>query len=338
MKIACSRRVAVGRLFLVVAIVGGGFTDAGASRTPDEIKQARERVESTGNAVRTSLKRQTGLGAGERDVLDDVKFAYSPSQLPSVQSIRQFGQRKVIVSDGWVSLVEDLTRAELLARPPASADCFHEFARKVLSKARTNLSMTRSNPRAAPLALPRFASYVEDRENHECAHLHPSVLRASGIDRAVRVGVDAALWWALGRELALQFDPRDTGLPSSVAANIAMAASAAAAASAPSDKVEALSVKLRADAVANELRCRADVAEVRAVERGMSARVDVAAAFMAVVAQEAIFERDGDDASCPDGMARLTKFLDAVQAGSADDPKKFKERVLGIWGAVRPVR
>ena len=335
MKIASSRHAAAGRVLLMLAIAVATVTDARASRTSEEIKQARERVESTGNAVRTSLKRQAGLGTGERDVLDEVKFVYSPSQLPSVQSIRQFGQRRIIVSDGWLSLVEDLTRAELLARPPASARCFHDFARKVLSTARTNLSMTRSDRRGAPLALPRFVSYVEDRANGACANFRPSALHAPGIDRGVRTGVDAALWWALSRELALQFDPRDIGLPSSVAANIATATSVAAS-GASREEIDALSAKLRADAVANELRCRADVAEVRAVERGLSARVDVSAAFMAVVAQEAIFERDGDDASCPGGMARLTRFLDAVQAGGADDANIMKGRVLGIWGAVRP--
>ena len=338
-----------GRLLPALVIVSALAADAVASRAPDEIKQARARVESTGNAVRSTLSRRTGISVAERDVLADVKFVYSPSQLPSVQAIRQFGQRTVLVSDGWMSLVEDLTRAELLARSPRTPECFHLFARTVLSTARANLSMTRLNPRAPPLVLPRFAEYVEDRSNVACTGIRSTDLRAAGIARAVRTGVDAALWWVIGRELALQFDPRDVDLPSSIAAEIAQAVSAAAAkatspggnatssAHAPFD-AEGLSRKLTAEAIANELRCRAEFAEVRAVDRALSARIDVAAGFMAVLAHEVIFDRDGDGAVCAGGKARLLKLFDSLRVDGAAGTIQAKERAIETWEAIHANR
>jgi len=320
-----------------------------AGRTFDEVRLSKSRFESVGAGYKQALSRLPTLSAAERDVVGDIRFVYEPSTLPRVRSVRQFGQRRISVSDGWMALVEDLTRASALAVPPRDDACLLAFASTALDAARGNLARS-ADPEAHQRAVPRFEQFVRDRDNSACSALRRGDMSSQGLEERVRSGVDAALVWVIGLEVALQFDPRDVKPSLVAAARIAEAASAArqrelqkAEAALPA---AAASVTAAADAAGltagaaeerkattMELQCRQTGAGTRSIERAIGMRVDLLPGHVGVLAHEILFDRGEDAATCPDSYARMKMFFAAMEASGSTGvvaARRLNERIRAV--------
>lgn len=322
-----------------------------AERTLDEVRLSKSRFEGVGAGYKQALSRLPMLSAADRDVVGDIRFVYEPSTLPRVQSVRQFGQRRIIVSDGWMALVEDLTRANALAAPPRDDACLLAFASTALDVARKNLARG-ADPEAHQRANARFVQFVRDRDNAACSALRRGDLVSQALEERVRSGVDATLVWVIGLEVALQFDPRDVKPLPVVAARIAEAASSARhrelqkAGTAPLPPAAAASVNAAADAAgltaataeerkatAMELQCRQTAAGARSVERAISMRVDLLPGHVGVLAHEILFDKGEDAATCPDSRARMKTFFAAMEAAGSPGvvaARRLNERIRAV--------
>lgn len=342
------RIVAAVVLVLAIAQSPSAFS---AGRTLDEVRLSKSRFESVGAGYKQALSRLPMLSTAERDAVGDIRFIYEPLTLPRMQSVRQFGQRQIIVSDGWMALVEDLTRANALAAPPRDDACMPAFVSTALEVARDNLARS-ADPDAYQRAIPRFVQFVRDRNNVACSAVRRGDLLSRALEEHVRSGVDATLVWVIGLEVALQFDPRDVKPLPVVAARIAEAASAARqrelqkAVAAPLPPAASASVSAAADAaaltagaaeekkaVAIELQCRQTAAGARSIERAVGMRVDLLPGHVGVLAHEILFDRGEDAATCPDSRARMKMFFAAMEASGSPGvvaARRLNERIRAV--------
>ena len=302
-----------------------------AAGLQDEVRRAQQRVEASGVGYRKALLRLPTVSPGQRDILGDVKFVYDPSPRPRLASLRQFGQRSIIVSEGWISLVEDLVRAQILATPERGPGCLHAFASVAASAVKENLMREPLSPPPHARAVPRFVEYVRDRDHDKCRSVRLTELKTPLVDERVRVGLDAALAWAIGRMLALHLDPRDLEPTASMLGDVGNAASTPNAGAPPP------SSELKRELAASELRCRHEGADARSIDLAIALRIDLQPGFMAVVAHEFVFDRDADPATCSSGYARLSQFFRVLQASRlpADaSVRSASEQASNVWKAM----
>ena len=327
-RVGCS--LSLLRFMMVAVIACMGFAH-GAERSTKEIQEARTRFESAGAGYRQTLMKVADVSEVERDALGDVKFVYELSSLPDVQSIRQFGQRRVAVSDGWMSLMEEVILADRAAFRWGAEECFVSFVQHALSVVRTNRE--RRSEREPNFAyVPRFEAYAKDVDRKECSSLRQANLRAKEVGNEVRGGVDAALAWIIGRELALQLNPRD----------MTPAVPPGARADTGDSETSSQTAKNRMNM--GEARCRIKQAERISVLRAGQMRLNLLPGYVAVVVHEAIFGDEGDPKNCAGERSRLDVFFDLLRVsdGSLDhagqtmdiedarlDAKSLQER-LGI--------
>lgn len=184
-----------------------------AQRSAPEVKESQQRFESSAAGWRKSAMRSPGLSRAEIDSLNDIRFVYERSPLPKVTSLHRFGERKVVVSDGLMSLVEDLIRADAIsaAAPPTQAadrrNCFAAFSRLALRVARENARLAMQDRRARLRAVPRLSAWLEGRVIDGCRGVEAADLTRPAIEEAVAVGTDASLVWLLARQSALHLLP-----------------------------------------------------------------------------------------------------------------------------------
>lgn len=313
-----------------------------ATRTLDDARRSQARFESTAAGYRQAAVRLPGMTTAEKDVLGDMKFVYEHSAAVRVRAVRQFGQRKLVVSDGWMSLVEDLTRAAALATQTNDDRCFYAFTEASIAVARDNLRRA-GMVNAEMREVPRLADFVEARSKSSCAGLRPSDLRKQKIEEAVDIGVDAALVWAIGRELAAQVDPRDAKPPASVASAASAALAVLAAASGAASSVQPSASAIEAKAASLELRCRKEVAEIRSLDRAVALHIDLLPAYAAVLGTAWIDQGDGDeDRACKGRMARVQGFFESLAVsrnlpGQAEKVRDLRKRLVDGWAVGSPL-
>jgi len=271
-------------------------------RKAAEVKESQQRYESSAAGWRKSAMRSPGLSPAEIDTLNDIRFVYERSPLPKVASLRRFGERKVVVSDGLMSLVEDLIRADAIsaaATPKQAADrrdCFAAFGRLSLGVARDNARLATRDRQARLRAVPRLSAFVNGRSADGCRGIEPSELAQPAIEEAVAMATDAALVWLLARQAALHMLP---------------------------------SVNTDAAPCVNE------IADRKATQHAASIGVDALRAFPMVLAHAVLFDQAptaATAAACSPARERVASFFQAAAPGAAGSHlAALRARALAAW-------
>lgn len=271
-------------------------------RSTAEVRESQQRYESSAAGWRKSSLRSPRLSPAEIETLNDIRFIYERSPSPKAASLRRFGERKVVISDGLMSLVEDLIRADAItaaATPRQAADrrdCFTAFGRLALGVARDNARLATQDRRARLRAVPRLSAFVDGRSADGCRGIEPAELVQPAIEEAVAVAADAALVWLLARQAALHLLP---------AANTGAAT------------------------------CASEIADRAAVQHATASGVDVLRAYPMVLAHAVLFGQappGAPSASCPLARERIAGFFQAAapQAAGSDLPA-LRSRALAAW-------
>lgn len=188
------------RLLAFVLLATGIAAASAESRTKSDVTLAKQRFESSAAGIKRLLSAPKVLGDDERNRLAAVQFSFDRSPLPVLRHDRRFGELRVVMSDGWIALAEDLLRAAALSKP----DCFQSFAPKVLAAVRENRQAADEGSKQRLRAVLRLADHVEDtgrQRGSGCAGIGNRQLRHPSVDNAVASGLDALLFWSIAREL-----------------------------------------------------------------------------------------------------------------------------------------
>jgi hypothetical protein len=192
-------------LALLAALAGPALA---APRVAADVALAQQRYEATAEHLRKRLGQPRDLDEETKERLKELRFVYLRSALVEVRNERRFGATRVVVSDGWFVLAEDLLRAHALSAEAKRPGCLSHYARAALAAARTNLERTAQGRRAliAPPRLDAFLAAAAGRRGDACQGLWPGRLQRPAIEQSVAAGLDAMLVWLIARQITLH-DP-----------------------------------------------------------------------------------------------------------------------------------
>lgn len=339
-------------------------TAALGQRTPGEVQAAQQRFTASASGWSKSASRLTGLADSEKDMLSDIRYVYELSPLPKVKSLRRFGERRVVVSDGWMSLTEDLVRADVVSAAGIAtgkgSDCFSDFSRTALTAARDNLRRAADGAGNALKTVPRLATFINSDDPGGCRGLKKSDLTGPKIEEAVANGVDAALVWLLARQTALLIEPQVSNpMQKAPEPLIAPAVSSASAppVERPIEKASAPPVKpMCAHAAASPPpatasssprqslhvinNCRAQWADQRAIDRAAALCIDLLPGHAGVLSHLVLFGNAGDGPGsdgCLLPKERAEAFFKEM-AATHPDLKAVEQRAAKAWPVDRPYR
>lgn len=134
----------------------------------------------------------------------DLRIVVAPTAVPSLRVQRRLSGSTILVSVGWLALLDELLRAEAVSTlVPGNADCLSSYAGKVKTVLQDNRERVKHPPR--PLqAWPRLAPLIEAGDKPEgCKVLTPHDLRSPAIGARTEDDGDAAILWLLTRQAAL---------------------------------------------------------------------------------------------------------------------------------------
>lgn len=165
--------------------------------------------------------------AHESQLLRELRVVVAPTAVPLLRVQRRGDGHTLIVSAGWLALLDELLRAEVAyAIPPAGgARCFDDYLDQVLAVVYDNGERaSRQDPQHLQ-AWPRFASWLEaDDTPAVCTRIHPKSWRGGAAQQGVSEAADTAVLWLLTQQAAYL-----VALPvPKAAASATLAASAAA--------------------------------------------------------------------------------------------------------------
>lgn len=187
---------------------------AGAGpRTEADIKSSQQQFETVADLLRKRLAKRRDMSDADREVLSELRFAYQRAVPAEVRNERRFSGTRIVLTDGWVALAEALLQAQAVAQQAGRPACFQDFAALALRTARTNQDRTAAG-QTVLLASPRLEAHLVDamgRRDHPCHGVDPGLLQRPALQQAVADGLDAALTWLVGRQIALLLPDRSAG-------------------------------------------------------------------------------------------------------------------------------
>jgi len=206
----CSERRASGAPWWLLTAACVLLPACVGARTPTDVLRSQSRFVSAATGYRQDLLQRTGLEPRTREAVEGAQFVYERSQIPSVRTVRRFGERRIVISDGWMAITEEMVRASVIARHRGAPGCFRAYATNIIKEARKNRVLL-ENARPEELSvLQSFSDFVESPDGEDyCAGLNPWDWKSPGVEEDVAAGIDAALIWLVGRQLALLVDPAD---------------------------------------------------------------------------------------------------------------------------------
>lgn len=300
-------------VWLVAALCASSQAIA-APRSPLDVRRAQTRFESTAAGYRQIVGRLPGVSTAEREVMGDVRFVYERSSLPRAQALNMFGERKVVLSDGWMAMVEEAVLAGVATARTDEPMCFSTYIAIAVQSVRNNRRQGNGSGSPAPYAMPRFADFVGLTSN--CSGVKGADLRSRAVEDATAIGVDSALVWQIGRLVALH--TRD----------IAVASSPVVVTSGPVE--------------ANNTGCAIDAANRRSIERAAKLHIDLLPAHAAILAHELLFAVEPGEANeggCEQARRRVDSLFESLKpahatAVGAKELEAARSRVASAWNSM----
>lgn len=142
-------------------------------------------------------------GSGEALSMKGVRFVFDRTGVARISVQRGVGETRVYVSDGWLSLAEDIATGQEVARRAGNASCLPGFIDTAAAIAQNNLSVLDSGRAGALCPLPKLSEYVRRAQAKSCNPVVPYLATSSReISQHASVIVETGLaWWVL-HELA----------------------------------------------------------------------------------------------------------------------------------------
>lgn len=164
----------------------------------------------------------------------ELRVVVAPTPLPLLRVQRRLEGSTLVVSAGWLMLLDELLRAEAVSALVAdSAACLSSYEDEVMAAVQHNREHAKFPSR--PLqAWPRLSAWVESGQAPEaCKALTPEDLRSPAVKARVQADADAAALWLLTRQAWLLIE-----LPQPAASPSAKASAAAPPGAAPASLSE----------------------------------------------------------------------------------------------------
>lgn len=152
-------------------------------------------------------------------LLRELRVVVAPTTLPLLRVQRRLEGSTLVVSAGWLMLLDELLRAEAVsALVPDSAACLSSYEDEVMTAVQRNRERAKSPSRALQ-AWPRLTSLVESGQAPgACKALAPEDLRSGAVKARVQAEADAAALWLLTRQAWLLIElPQPAERPSAKA-------------------------------------------------------------------------------------------------------------------------
>ena len=177
--------------------------------------------------------------AHEAQLLRELRVVVAPTAMPLLRVQRRGGGHTLIVSAGWLALLDELLRAEAAyeaanAMVPGSGEhCPRAYLQSVLAVLGSNRVRADEETPQPLQAWPRLASWLEAGDTPtDCKRIKPSLLRSAPVELQVSEAADAASLWLLTRQAAQLAEMR---VPEPAAAASAAARANAAGGAAKDD-------------------------------------------------------------------------------------------------------
>ena len=175
-------------------------TAAAAPRSPDQVKQEQAWLASVGADLRAAAKARKAGGASASLLrFEHARFVYDPTSVAHVIVSNEVAGVTVHVSSGWIALAEDAALADQVAESTGNPACSRAYLKNIGKAIRRNLDYERGGD-AAPQAVDRFRSYVEDGDDAECHWLALAPWRDTWRPQGLEVSqrMEAGLtWWVV---------------------------------------------------------------------------------------------------------------------------------------------
>lgn len=142
----------------------------------------------------------------EAQLVRELRVVVAPTPLPLLRVHRRLDGHTVIVSAGWLALLDELLRAEAVSEGAEGGDkhCLSGYAGAVMVVVRDNHDRAAKQPPQSLRAWPRLASLVEAGDAPVgCRQVHPARLRSAAVQARVDKDADSVALWLLTRQAAL---------------------------------------------------------------------------------------------------------------------------------------
>ena len=199
---------------LTLSLLGFGVNGAAAAepaasaRSPLASQLLQQRFTTAVEGWRKTALGSLPKNAHEADIVRDLRVLIAPTPVPLVHVRRRLDGNSIVVSAGWLEVLEQLLRVEANMKTSASPDardCLDDYADLVRDVVRENVRRV-SQKLPEPLhAWPRFEPLLlnsHSRPGH-CIGLSRTDLKSVAVQDFVDRGMDAAALWLLTREVAL---------------------------------------------------------------------------------------------------------------------------------------
>jgi len=182
-------------------------------RFKDAVKaEEKRREEATARIARRSgsqASQQASAVSDDRsiallDMLRRVHFVYDPTRLPRVEVQREVGEWRVLVSDGWITLMRDVALARIFGEASSQHGCARLYVERVrVAKAH------QGSYHDGPPALLTFDRYLDAGGDVGCRDKRD--VRLERYSARLVSDMDAALFWSFERKWIPAWDESTDG-------------------------------------------------------------------------------------------------------------------------------
>lgn len=210
--------------------------DTAAPAVPATASQRlQQRFTAAAEGWRKAVLKLPGAMPHEAELVRELRVVVAPTPVPLLRVQRRLDGHTVIVSAGWLALLDQLLRAEAVSHGAADegTDCLSGYSGKLMAVVRQNRDRA-AEAQQPRQAWPRLAVLVESGAAPTgCTHLKSADLQRPALQAQVDKDANAAAFWLLTHQAALLVAlPVPPAVPASGAS-----ASEKAAAPAPADEV-----------------------------------------------------------------------------------------------------
>jgi hypothetical protein len=204
-----------GRLGLSLALIaaalsglGGGATAAQTAPPAAHVCASQclqQRFFAAVEGWRKLAKKMPEQQSHEADLVRELRVVVAPTAVPLLRTQRQLDGHTVIVSAGWLALLDELLRAEAVPQheKDGKKECLSGYQSSLELALRANRDRAANEPPQALHSWPRLAQWLESGgAPAACSKLKSTQLRSPAVQTRVDQAGDSVVLWLLTRQAA----------------------------------------------------------------------------------------------------------------------------------------
>lgn len=187
----------------------GGATAAETAPPPAHVAPAQRLQQRFSAAVegwRKVAKKMPDQQSHEAELVRELRVVVAPTAVPLLRTQRQLDGHTVIVSAGWLALLDELLRAEAVPQheKDGKKECLSGYEASLMVALRANRDRAAKEPPQALHSWPRLAQWLESGDAPErCSKLESAQLRSPAVQARVDQAADTVVLWLLTGQAAL---------------------------------------------------------------------------------------------------------------------------------------